>query len=231
MAKQLTQEQLEALKKYTSPELSDVIHNLAVRPATDGFLGYDIRCLFPQMGPMVGYAVTAVLDDLTPDRAPRKDVMRSYLESIAASPKPAIVVIKTGAHDKVRSLVFGAIMSNTARSLGATGLVTDGAVRDLEEVQEIGFHFFAPGSVSSHGTGAFTNMVDTGNPVTISGQLIRPGDLIFADNVGVITIPEEVTDVLAQKAEELHQREADQIAFLQSEEFSLQALLKRSGLE
>ena len=231
MPEQISRAQLDALKKYTSPEISDTIRMMGVRPATEGYLGYDVRCLFPDLGPMVGFAVTAILDNLTPDRPARPDVQRRYLESIEASPKPAVIVIKAGGHNRVRSLVFGGIMANTARSLGAIGLVTDGGVRDPDDVYDIGFHMFAPGTVSAHGTGAFVNMVDTGNPVTISDQLIRPGDLVFADKIGVITIPHEVVEDLPSKVEELHQREAGQISFLQSEEFSLPELLKRSGLD
>ena len=65
----------------------------------------------------------------------------------------------------------------------------------------------------------------------ISDQIIRPGDLVFADKIGVITIPHEVVGDLPAKVEELHQREAGQISFLQSNEFSLPELLKRSGLD
>ena len=231
MPDRISQAQLDALKKYTSPEISDTIRMMGVRPATEGYLGYDVRCLFPDLGPMVGFAITAVLDNLTPDRPVRPDVQRRYLESIDASPKPAVIVMKAGGHNKVRSLVFGAIMANTARSLGAIGIVTDGGVRDTDEVHEIGFHMFAPGTVSAHGTGAFVNMVDTGNPVTLSDQIIRPGDLVFADKIGVITIPHEVVAELPARVEELHQRETAQIYFLQSEEFSLPELLKRSGLD
>lgn len=230
MAKQMANEQIEALKKYTSAEISDTIRFMGVRDSTEGYLGYDVRCFFPDLGPMVGYAITGILDNLTPDRPARADVQRRYLESIDASPKPAVVVIKAGGHNNTRSLVFGGIMANTANALGAIGVVTDGGVRDPDDLYEIGFHTFAPGTVSAHGTGAFVNMVDTGNPITISDQLIRPGDIIFADKIGVITIPEEVIDELPAKVEELHKRESDQISFLQSSDFSLSELLNRSGL-
>jgi len=75
------------------------------------------------------------------------------------------------------------------------------------------------------------NMVDTGNPVNISGQLIHPGDLIFADKIGIITIPIDIIDELPAKIEELHTKEANLMAYLQSKEFSLEGLLKKSGLD
>ena len=139
--------------------------------------------------------------------------------------------MKAGGHDKTRSLVFGGLMANTAYALGANGLITDGGVRDPDDVHDIGFHMFAPGTVPAHGTGAFVNMVDTGNPVNISGQLIHPGDLIFADKIGIITIPIDIIDELPAKIEELHTKEANLMAYLQSKEFSLEGLLKKSGLD
>ena len=231
MAKEITKHQIEQLKQYTSPEISDTIKGMGVRSMTDGYMGYDIRCMFPDLGPMIGYAVTAVLDNLTPNRPVFKEVQRRYLESIDASPKPAVIVMKAGGHDKTRSLVFGGLMANTAYALGANGLITDGGVRDPDDVHDIGFHMFAPGTVPAHGTGAFVNMVDTGNPVNISGQLIHPGDLIFADKIGIITIPIDIIDELPAKIEELHTKEANLMAYLQSKEFSLEGLLKKSGLD
>lgn len=229
MVKPLSREQIDELRQYTSPDIDEAIQSMRVRPPTEGYLGYDIRCLFPEMGPMVGYAITAVSDNLTERPRPR-DVQRRYLEAIASSPKPVVVVVHSAAHNKTRSLVFGGMLSNTARALGAIGLITDGGVRDLDQVKEIPFHFFAPGTVVSHGAGAFGNIIEVGTPVTISGQTIRPGDLIHADKNGLIIIPEDVMDKVAAEAEKQHQREKETIAFLRSREFSLQAYLKRAGL-
>ena len=69
MPEQISQAQLDALKKYTSPEISDTIRMMGVRPATEGYMGYDVRCLFPDLGPMVGFAVTAVSGQPNPGPA------------------------------------------------------------------------------------------------------------------------------------------------------------------
>ena len=116
MAKEITKQQIEQLKQYTSPEISDTIKGMGVRSMTDGYMGYDIRCMFPDLGPMIGYAVTAVLDNLTPNRPVFKEVQRRYLESIDASPKPAVIVMKAGGHDKTRSLVFGGLICRVLTS-------------------------------------------------------------------------------------------------------------------
>ena len=70
--------------------------------------------------------------------------------------------------------------------LGAIGLVTDGGVRDVDTVREMGFHYFAPGMVPAHGNFGF---MEAQVPVRISGVLVNPGDLIHADANGVVTIP------------------------------------------
>ena len=57
----LTSQQVDALKKITSPSVANAIATFKVRPREQGNLSSDIKALFPEMGPMVGYAVTAII--------------------------------------------------------------------------------------------------------------------------------------------------------------------------
>ena len=193
MVAKLSSAQLERLRQIDSPTIANAIEHFQVRDDTVGFTGYNIRCLFPDLGPMVGYAVTALADASTPGpRRGREQTMRMW-EALAAAPKPAILVMKDVGPRKTHACHFGDVMCNTARRLGAIGLLTDGGVRDLKEVHEMGFHYFAPGAVVSHGTATF---LDVGVPVEIDGCWIRPGDLLHGDANGVIRIPLEIaTDV------------------------------------
>ena len=58
MAKTLSPELLETLRQIDTPTLANAIEAFKVRDRTEGYVGGDIRCLFPELGPMVGYAVT-----------------------------------------------------------------------------------------------------------------------------------------------------------------------------
>ena len=68
------------------------------------------------------------------------------------------------------------IRSNAAT--GCIGAVTNGCVRDLDEVRALGFHFFATGACVSH---AYVHLMDFGCPVNVGGILVKTGDLIHAD--------------------------------------------------
>ena len=52
---------LDALRKYDTPTLSNAIETFGIRPADEGFVSGGVRCLFPELGPMVGYAATAMI--------------------------------------------------------------------------------------------------------------------------------------------------------------------------
>lgn len=227
MAARLSDAQLAQLREIDSPTIANAIEHFGVRDDTIGFTGYSIRCLFPDMPPMVGYAVTALADASTPGpRRGREHTMRMW-EAVADSPKPAVLVMKDVGPRPTHSCHFGDVMCNTARALGAIGLVTDGGVRDLKEVREMNFHYFAKGAVVSHGTATF---LDAQVPVEIDGVWIKPGDLLHGDANGLVVIPAEIADKVYGQVMRVRESEGQMIAWINSSEFSVQALRKRYGL-
>ncbi len=62
MVARLSYEQLSALRRIDSPTISNAIETFKVRPRVAGYVGYDIRCIFPELPPTVGYAVTCTVD-------------------------------------------------------------------------------------------------------------------------------------------------------------------------
>ena len=119
---------------------------------------------------------------------------------------------------------FGDGLTNTSMRLGAIGLVTDGGVRDVDTVREMGFHYFAPGMVAAHGNFGFN---EAQVPVEVSGVVVNPGDLIHADANGVVTIPIDIASDVIEEAKRVHEREAAGFAWVNSDEFSLDALKRR----
>jgi regulator of RNase E activity RraA len=102
-------------------------------------------------------------------------------------------------------------MATTMKRLGAVGILTDGGLRDVQQIHALGsFQLFCPGLVVSHGNPI---CVSVGDDVTISGLRIRMGDLLHGDANGVVLVPEGcIADlvpaarrILAQEAETLHQ--------------------------
>jgi len=103
--------------------------------------------------------------------------------------------------------VWGDNMATRASSLGVRAVITDGAVRDIDEMDALGMAVFAAATTPRQ---AFRRLVTTSinQPVVVGGVRIRPGDLIVADGDGVIAIPIEHAEALAERAEAVHKIEA-----------------------
>ncbi|MEA2529157.1 MAG: 4-hydroxy-4-methyl-2-oxoglutarate aldolase [Thermomicrobiales bacterium] len=223
----LTDDQLEALRRIDSPTIANAIETFEVRPHSTGFMGLDVQPLTPELGVMVGYAVTVTCDSQT-DGAPFDvQVWWDVLKAIEASPKPVVLVFQDDGPRPSHACHFGDGMATIASRLGAIGLVTNGGVRDLSGVRALGFRFFAAGVVVSHGN---FRLVSGGHPVEVSGVRIEPGDLIHADENGVVLIPAEVADRVAEAAQAVLAEEAELIGYYRGESFSLEKVGRRMGI-
>ena len=221
MPARLSVEQLEELRSVDSPTVANAIEAFRVRDDTQGFMGMEVRCLTPEFGVMLGYAVTAAADSMAPGRSrDRRGHMRLF-EAIAASPKPAVLVIHDVGPSRSHACFLGDVIASLSRRLGAIGIVTDGGVRDLDGVRPLGFHVFAAGLVVAHGT---FNIIDVGTPVELSGALVHPGDLIHGDPSGVTTVPLEVADKVYEQCQKVREREIGLRDYAHSREFSLEGL-------
>ncbi len=217
----LSAEQLEELRSVDSPTVANAIEAFKVRDDTQGFMGMDVRCLTPEFGVMVGYAVTATADSMTPGRArDRKGHMRLF-DAIAASPKPAVLVVQDVGPKRTHACFLGDVIASLSSRLGAIGIVTDGGVRDLDGVRPLGFHIFAAGLVVAHGT---FNIVDVGIPVEVSGTRVQLGDLIHGDSSGVTTVPLEIAEKLYAQCQKVREREISLRDYAHSREFTLEGL-------
>jgi regulator of RNase E activity RraA len=112
-------------------------------------------------------------------------------------------------------------MATIHRRLGCVGLVTDGHVRDIDEVHSLGFHFFAAGVCVSH---AYVDLIDFGTPVKVAGLLVQTGDLLHGDKHGVLSVPAEIASELPAAVEKIIAREQRILRHCQSPDFSLEEL-------
>ncbi|HME92684.1 MAG TPA: RraA family protein [Methylomirabilota bacterium] len=200
----LTTQQIDALRKITSPSVANAIETFKVRPRDEGNVSSSIRALFPAMGPMVGYAVTALI---RAERGPIEGHRAStfgWWDFIQSIPAPRVIVVHDLDDPRGQGAQWGEVQANIHRALGCVGVVTDGSVRDLDEVRALGFQFCAAHVSVSH---ANIHMVDFGLPVKVGGVWIKPGDLVHGDQHGVVTVPHEIA---AQIPEAIAKVEADE---------------------
>ena len=94
MAKTLTPEQLEALRRFDAPTVANAIETFNVQPRNTGFMLPDIRCMFPDMGVMVGYACTAVIAADHQPSAGSLPERPDWWRTVLATPAPRVVVLQ-----------------------------------------------------------------------------------------------------------------------------------------
>lgn len=203
---------LEALRGYDSPTLSNAIETFDVRPRDVGFASNDVRCMFPGLGVMVGYAATATIRA----RGKAAGNPEPLWNHVQAMPAPRVVVVQDLDEPPAHGALWGEVMANTFTALGCVGAVTDGCVRDLDEARAIGFHFFARGPGVSH---AYVRVESVGEPVTVGGLAVGPGDLIHADQHGVLLIPKDIAAELPAAADRVIAAEQKFISWVRSPDF------------
>ena len=185
----LTDRELADLRHWDTPTIANAVEHLKARDRLTGFMTPDIRCIFPEMGITNGYAATATIQASRPRKDSDPYVERlDYWEYINSIQKPSFMVIHDLDAPKPIGSWWGEVNANVHRALGCAGVITDGGVRDLSVVRPLGFHFFAAEVLVSH---AYVHLVDFGKPVTVGGVTINSGDLVQADEHGVIQVPRD----------------------------------------
>lgn len=224
MPELLNHEQLAALQAIDTPTICNAIETFEVRGRVEGFLGMDIHCLLPQLGTMVGYAITVTVDSTTPDVPRSEEAWLAWLKVMQASPKPSVLVLKDVGPEPQRSAHFGEVMGTVAKRLGVVGVVTDGGLRDILELERLGLHCFGPGLVPSHGN---PRLLEVNVPVEIDGVRIRPGDLLHGDINGVTTIPLSIADRVVEAATQLREKEVKLMEYINGLDFTVEGLFER----
>lgn len=191
---------LAALAKYDTPTVCNVVELFDLRPRNLGYMNHTIQACYPDLPPMVGYALTSTFRSMSPPRG--GDVYGSLdkqLEVFASLPGPPVIVFQD-LDDPIAAATFGEVMCTSYQSFGAKGLITSGTGRDLDQVARLKFPVFTSGTTCAHG---YCHIISIGVPVVIGGMTIYPGDLLHGDRNGVTTIPHEIVSEVPDACKEL----------------------------
>jgi len=218
----ITDEELDALRKIDSCMVANAVESFNVRLRNAGFTDSTIHCIFKDLPPMVGYAVTARLRSGEPPMKggtfhDRTDLWNKVLEF----PAPRILVLQDMDNPAGRGAFIGEVHTAILKALGSIGYVTNGAVRELPGVREKRMQMFAGSVVVSH---AYAHIFDVGVPVTIAGLEINPGDLLHGDGHGIVAVPLEIAPSIPSAATQMRQSEQKVIDFCRSSSFSVAKL-------
>jgi len=220
---------MEALRQLDGCTLANAIETFGVRLRNEGYVDSTVRCLFPRLQPMVGYAATVKIrgsappmaDSLYPDRTDWWDYMLTV-------PAPRVVVVQDVASQAGVGALIGTVHMNILRALQCAGVVTNGVVRSLPAAESAGFHLFAGGVSVSH---AYVHIVEIGTPVEVGGLKIQSGDLLHGDLHGVQSIPLEIAARIPPVAARIAARKHELIALCQSPGFTVEKLRAAAAAE
>jgi regulator of RNase E activity RraA len=195
----LTQAQLLQLKRWNTPTIYNGWEQITRHDSGhDGFNLEETRDYMPQMGPMVGYAVTVIVEPGNPQHVRDNPTAWSeYRRYIASVPGPKIVVVQDLDRPHALGAFWGEVNAKAHRALGCVGTITDGAIRDLDEMTDAGFKALARRLSVGH---AHSQPVRWGGEIEVFGRTVRPGQLIHADKHGFLAIPEEDAAALLDAA-------------------------------
>jgi 4-hydroxy-4-methyl-2-oxoglutarate aldolase len=224
----LTASQLTALRQFDACAISNAIETFGLRLRNEGYTKPGLRCLFPELPPMLGYAVTTRVKTSNPPPTghPHYYDRTDWWNLIAEVPGPRFAVIQDVDEHRGTGASVGEVHANILRALECAGVVTDGAVRDLPAVRAMRFSMFASHVSASH---AYVHMVDFGHPVEICGLKIKTGDLLFGDCHGVVAIPNQIAGDVAAKVVELERKERKVIDLCRSSKFTIERLREAVG--
>lgn len=177
-----------------SAAVSDALDRLGLPPGVGG--------LSPVWGPasVVGFAVTVGLEPAD-GATPGSHIITTAVD--AADDTSVLVVDNQGRTDVS---CWGGILSLGASRRGVRGVVADGVCRDVAEARELGFPVFAHGSVPATARGRLRQR-STGEPVRIAGLTVQPGDVVLADETGLVVVPRARAKEVAAEAVAIAARE------------------------
>ena len=184
----LPHEELLQLKRWNTPTIYNGWEQITNNdPAISGINHEVTTDYMPQMGPMVGWAVTVKIEpsnsNYKNDAGRRWSEYRSYVANL---PGPKIIAIQDLDKPATVGSFWGEVNANIHKALGCVGTITDGAVRDLDEMTNAGFKALAKRLCVGH---AHVVPVDWGCDIQVFGQTISPGQLVHADKHGFLAVP------------------------------------------
>lgn len=213
---------LEELSRLSTCVVDSAIETFGVRLRNTGFADSSIRCIFGDCSPVAGYAATARIRVSEPPMHGHSYYDRGdWWNHLKTLPSPLVAVIQDIDHRPGLGAFVGEVHANILAALGCVAVVTNGAVRDIQEIRRTKLRCFAGNISVSH---AYAHVFDFGGGVEVGGLKVDPGDLIHGDVHGVQTIPHEIAEKIPKKAREIQEYRKRLVEACRSRNFSLEQL-------
>jgi regulator of RNase E activity RraA len=188
--KLLSEAELAELRGWNTPTIYNGWEQVTKSDAgKDGFNSEESRDFMPEIGAVVGYAVTVVIEPSNVEhRRKNPKAWSEYRRYVASVPGPKIVVVQDLDKPHVFGSFWGEVNSNIHNALACVGTITDGGIRDLDEMRGVGFKAIARRLCVGH---AYVHPIRWNCKVEVFGRTVNPGQLIHADKHGFLVIPRQ----------------------------------------
>ena len=221
MAAQSEREMLEELKNFDTPSITNVVATYPENPLCLGlynpwtenwYTDQSIRCMYPELGRTVGYAVTCVFG--VPDPNYSRLSFMDVLDALDASKKPTILVFQQKFPPEIADKVglAGGNMTTAMQTIGCVGAISNGPSRDLDEIRPMKFQYMLSGISPGHG-GMAVHAVNV--PVSVAGMDVSPGELIHMDENGACKFPADQLGPVLENVRALQKHEEERMALMQ----------------
>jgi 4-hydroxy-4-methyl-2-oxoglutarate aldolase len=220
MAKMTEKKMLEELRKFDTPSITNVVATYPASPLCLGlynpwtenwYTDQTIRCMYPELGRIVGYAVTCVYG--LPDPGFKRLTFMDVIDALDASPKPTILVLQQKFPPEIAGKVglSGGNMTTAMQSVGCLGCISNGPSRDIDEIRPMKFQYMLTGICAGHGD----QVVHAVNvPVSVGGMDVAPGEIIHMDENGAVKFPADKMEAVLTNVRKLQIEENERQAQL-----------------
>ncbi|HTC07505.1 MAG TPA: RraA family protein [Acetobacteraceae bacterium] len=223
MAKAPNKDVFAGLREIDSPTITNVVATYPKNPLCLGlynpwtenwYTDSSIRCIYPTMKPVIGYAVTCVYGLPDPNYTGRLSFM-DVVDALDVMQKPTILVIqqKWPPELMAKAGLAGEIMVTSMKAVGCVGMVSNGPSRDVDAVRRLDFQMLLGGVSAGHGDMA-VHAVNV--PVSVGGMDVAPGELIHMDENGAVKFPADRAPQVLENAQKMLAGEAEHLARLRA---------------
>ena len=222
MAKTTEQKILRALGDFDTPSITNVVATYPSNPLCLGlynpwtenwYTDQTIRCMYPELGRIAGYAVTCVYG--LPDPGFKRLTFMDVIDALDASPKPTILVLQQKFPPGIAGKVglSGGNMTTAMKAVGCLGVISNGPSRDIDEIRPMKFQYMLSGICAGHGDMA---VYAVNIPVSVGGMDVCPGEIVHMDENGAVKFPADKMAAILENVQALQKEEAERMGRLRS---------------
>jgi 4-hydroxy-4-methyl-2-oxoglutarate aldolase len=197
---------IAGFKSTYAASVSDAVEIVTGR---NGTMRYDMKLMAGTN--LVGRATTSLAKPAAPAQATAALAVKHSVEMIdEAKPGDVGVIVMEGTLDIA---AMGNLMAAAAVERGMAGMVLDGAIRDMWDIRRMGLTIYARSKSPRTAVGHYAT-VARNVPVECGGVTVRPGDIIVADEDGVVVVPQERAADVLKEAQSIDARESGMYPFI-----------------